>query len=94
VSVTVFTLLFKNVHVVDDTKQLQQNSAHPLTAADLWFVMPKTLFFLYFFFARPARDLGIILIEIRPKHAKNDFYFNLYDFMTQDPPPVGKVHAP
>ena len=53
-------------------------------------LMPKTLLFLIFFVARFARDsfLCIILIEIWPKHAKNDFYFNLQHFhLIFYPPP-------
>ena len=42
------------------------------------FLMPKTRFFSIFL--RSRLILSIILIEIKPKHATNEFYFNLQHF--------------
>ena len=51
----------------------------PLTAADLRFFMPKTLFFSQFFL-RSRLILSIILIEIWQNTLKYDCYFNLQHF--------------
>jgi len=45
----------------------------PLTAADLWFVYAQNAQFSPFFrLLRSLLILSLILIEIVPKHAKND----------------------
>ena len=54
-------------------------SRPPLTAADLWFFYAQNAIFSHFFLRSLCSQLilSLILIEIWPQHAKNDFYFNL-----------------
>jgi len=53
--------------------------AHPLTAADLWFLYAQNGNFSQVFLRllRSRLIVSIILIEIRLKHPKKDFSFNL-----------------
>ena len=44
------------------------------------FLCPKRLIYVVSIFLRSRLILSIILIEIGPKHSKNDFYFNLQHF--------------
>ena len=63
------------------------------------FFMPQNTFFknIYHFFISSRLMLSILLIEIWPKHAKNDFYFNRQHFQFNDFLTLllfDKVHAP
>ena len=57
-----------------EPKEEHPARAPPLTAADLWFFYAANAIFSQFSL---ATILSIILIEIWPKHAKNEFYLNL-----------------
>ena len=68
---------------VNSTSGSSGGGAHPARAppndrGPMIFFMPKTLFFSQVFrrSLRSRLSLSLILIEIWPKHAKNDFYFN------------------
>ena len=66
----------------------------PLTAADLWFFYAQNAKFSQFFL-RSRLILGLILLEIWQKNAKNDFLLQPSTLsIISYPPPVDKVHAP